>query len=422
MYRTADEGILQDHERRETDALGYAIEALAWLANYCEANPAVPWVKQVDQSFLDAVDTVLQYLDIGSSGPDHAQVAKTLASHLGQWRNDFDPSRHPLAELGRVFKGDPGAHLEYRGPVFTLTMNEVLEGLTIESIVSEWDLADESCALGLLGLATLVLGAIAEVTFLASSASGANLHTELSRVFSKADNRPSLRGQLANLILAGQALAWGCKVEFIPEQSGKTPDWSASDDKAKLWVECTSRQTTVRPMNDHVATQEAIARAWEQKRGKFGERCSPGLISVDVSGLFVSREYGTILKRDSKLLLRHLLHLPSGKDRHVGVYDATKDLDMMIHESHERLMVGVAASALHSAAALKADIRGIVIYHGQEFAVDVPRRAISRPQRGVLVWRGAATDPHFTLALKLAQPALPLPASSQVPPVFAFLV
>src|ERR1035438_1244212 len=290
-FRDADESFLRTYANTEQDTLKYAVESILWLVNeHRTAKHA--WTTALDPSFMDALETLLRYFgdkEVFSAESTLQEVCKGLAN----WRDDLNAMDHPLAQLGRVLRGDPGEHLEYQGPVFLTTVNDVFEGITHEYLVGEWDLTKDGTTL--LGLCAVALAAIAQTCYWATKSQSAHLDTELERLFRKRENREALRGQLANLILAGQALGWGAQVEFISESGASTPDWSIGIDAKKLYVECTSASAQATSFNNADQIRAALARGWNDKKHKFASQFRPGLISCDISRLYVSREHHTVL-------------------------------------------------------------------------------------------------------------------------------
>ncbi len=306
-------GVFLSNGPGDPEPLDYAIRALQWL--YWSKTQDNPHLAHLDQHFMEAVEAVLTFFDAGSNlaAPD---AADRVRQHLAYWRRDLDAAVHPLAQLGRVLRGDPGAHLEYPGPVFLLTFAEVLEGITHEFVVPEWDLNDARSAHTLIALAAIVLSEIAITCYWVLRANGTHLHTELGRLFGPA-NRAALVGQLGNLVLAGQVCGWDCQVDFIPEGDAQTPEWSVTRGARRVLVECTSFERLAEQVNDLPSVRTAITTAWNAKRVKFSGG-DPGIISTDISGLFVSREFGTLLSAD--LWERLDATTPIGHPRHLGVY------------------------------------------------------------------------------------------------------
>lgn len=316
---------LSDPENLEKHTTQYCFAAIEWLSIQCEKKDQ-PWTASVDSEFIEAAKSVVDFLDGKAS---IQQTAQTCKQHLANWRGNLDAAVHPISHLGRVMRGDPGNYLEYKGPLFLTTINEILEGLTYEEIMGEWDLNDEQSARMLMGLGLVAMGTIAQAAFWALKGKGTHLDRELSRIFSKKDNREALRGQLANLDLAGRMAAWGHDVEFVPEADDKTPDWKVVAGGSELWVECTSVDRNIESVNDHSAIGKAVADAWRNKSKKFGGQFAPGVIALDMSGLYVSREYGTVLKKDKDLLLKGEVSIRGGKKRTCGVYAARDDVELM---------------------------------------------------------------------------------------------
>ncbi len=409
---------LDNPANREAQPLDYAILAIHWL--YWARTNNVAQLAAIDAHFLNGLEGVLRYFD--ATDPMEAEEAATVVRHeLAYWRRDLDAGIHPLAQLGRVLGGDPGEHLEYRGPVFLLTFNEILEGITHEEVVEDWDLADENAATTLLSLGTIVLSEIAAAVYWSLKANGQHLNTELTRLFGPA-NRQALVGQLGNLILAGQVASWERQVSFIPEGDAPTPEWSVNCGQRNVFVECTTYQRILVEMNDDERIKDAITTAWNAKRGKFTVQNSPGVISTDTSGIFVSRELGTLLMSDH--CHRIDAPLPDGNVRAIGVYDLRNDWELLQQESMNRQMLGVLASALHSSAAQTAGIQGFMAYQGQQVVVDLVNQVFRIPKRGFLVWRGDPNDPDLLqILVALNQPPVARQvAADRQPPVSIFAV
>jgi hypothetical protein len=122
-----DTTLLDDPANRESRPLDYAITSLQWL--YWKKTQNDANLAAVDQHFMEAIEAVLSFFDAGVQLPAGDAVDR-LRHHLAYWRRDLDAAIHPLSQLGRVLQGDPGDYLEYPGPVFLLTFNEILEGIT----------------------------------------------------------------------------------------------------------------------------------------------------------------------------------------------------------------------------------------------------------------------------------------------------
>jgi hypothetical protein len=396
-----DTALLDDPANRENHPLDYAVRALHWL--YWSKSQDNPQLAHLDQHFMEAVEAVLTFFHAGSNMAA-ADAADGVLQHLAYWRRDLDSAVHPLSQLGRVLRGDPGAHLEYPGPVFLLTFAEVLEGITHEFVVPEWDLNDARSAHTLIALAAIVLSEIAITCYWVLRANGTHLDTELGRLFGPA-NRAALVGQLGNLVLAGQVCGWDCRVDFIPEADVQTPEWSVTRGGRRVLVECTSFERLAEQVNDLPRIRTAITTAWNAKRGKFSGG-DPGIISTDISGLFVSREFGTLLTAD--LWERLDATTPIGHPRHLGVYRLAEDWELLQQESQNRQMLGIIASALYSREAEQRNIRGLMSYQGQQIAVDLVNNVFRIPKRGFLVWRGGLEDDDLNnILIAIHQPATP---------------
>lgn len=220
--------------------------------------------------------------------------------------------------------------------------------------------------------------------------------------------------------MAGHALGWGARIEFIREAGTSTPDWSIGDDLQKLYVECTSARAQAASFNDAEQIRLTLARAWNEKKGKFTSEFRPGLISCDISSLYLSREHQTVLKTD--LLEGVELPLPGGQLRTIGVYHTADDFELLAQESFNRTVIGVLASALHSKDAMEGEIRGFLAYQGQQVLLNTITGRLFRPQRGILAWRGPR-DERFSNAIKLAQPAIPNSVGRRgAPPCYVHLL
>jgi hypothetical protein len=252
-------------------------------------------VREIDPHFLGAVSACLKFADAQSKEQWVGEIIRELAD-LPNWRTNIDHQDHPMAHLGRIINGNPGDDLEYAGPCFLLTIGEVIEGLACPLIMAEWNLNDsQPRAMLFMALVVSCLGSIATTIFWARRGSGGNLNEELRRVFRRKTSREELRGQLANLVLAGQVLSWGHRVDFVAEANAQeTPDWQVRlatlpQNGPQLWVECTSvGRPPFSQMNDTAALRKAVARAWHEKKGKFHGGFRPGIIVLDMSAIFVN--------------------------------------------------------------------------------------------------------------------------------------
>jgi len=396
-----DTALLDDPAHRETDPLDYAIRALHWV--YWARTQNNPNLAPIDEHFMEAIEVVLSFFDQGINLPA-AETAARLCQHLAYWRRDLDAAIHPLAQLGRVLQGNPGDHLEYPGPVFLITFNEILEGITHEFVAPEWNLDHPRSAETFVALAAIVLSEIAVTCYWVVRSNGTQLNTELTRLFGPA-NRNALIGQLGNLVLAGQVCSWDCQVAFIPEGEAPTPEWAVSRGAGRVLVECTSFERVAEQVNDTQSIRTAITTAWNAKRVKFSGG-DPGIISTDISGLFVSREFGTLLSAD--LWERIDATTPAGHPRHLGVYRLAQDWELLQQESQNRQMLGVITSALYSREAEQRNIRGLMSYQGQQVAVDLVNGVFRIPKGGFMVWRGGLDNDDLThILVALHQPATP---------------
>jgi hypothetical protein len=343
---------------------------------------------------------------------------------VAHWRNDInDVQVHPLYQLARVLAGDPGEQLELAGPVFLLSMDDVLEGVAHDYLQDVVAGATDDYVYMVLLLCILVLSIVAEAAFWATRGRGSHLETELSRAVDSKATAEALRGQLATLTLSGTALAWGESVEFIKERKGiATPDFVLRRASASLFVECTTSKRKAAEPNLLEKVSSALAHAWNEKRKKFDRNeYQPGVVTVDLSGLPVDRGIGVHLRTD--LVERRDLVIAAGRTVSVGISHARSDFELMLHESQVRGLVAVAASALNSKFAKDNQILGIYAHYGQNVAVDARSQAIQRPIRGTLYWAGDPRSPEFELALRIAVP----PVSNEVPagrlpPVYVQLV
>jgi hypothetical protein len=413
-----DTAFLDDPANRESRPLDYAIRALHWLcSSHAQNNPQLA---HLDGHFLEAVEAVLTFFD-SEANPAAADSAAQIREHLAFWRRDLDAAAHPLSQLGRVLRGDPGEHLEYPGPVFLLTFAEVLEGITHEFVAPEWDLNDARSARTFIALSAIVLSELAITCYWVQRANGSHLDTELGRLFGPA-NRAALVGQLGNLVLAGQVCGWDCQVDFIPEGDVPTPEWSVTHGGCRVLVECTSYERLAEEVNDAEKIKAAVVTAWNAKRGKFTGQGGPGIISTDISGIVVDREFGTVLA--SNHWRRVDAMTPLGQSRPIGCYELSQDWELLQHESQNRQLLGVMASALYSTDAQQRDIRGLMAYQGQQVVVDLVNDAIRVPKRGLLVWRGHNNDSDLnTVLVSLHQPPVPRPVPPNRPPQLSlFLV
>jgi hypothetical protein len=412
---------------RESDPLRYSLEALQWLHWRQGQKDQPPWVKSLDTKFLTAAGAAVAFFE----GRETLEKAvELIQSNLAQWRGDFKyDAGHPMAQLGKVLAGNPGDHLEFRGPMFLLSYHEVLEGITIEYLTGDWDYKNPVAARIFLGLATVMMGEIAQTCYWAAKGRGSNLNEELERVFGEG-NREALQGQLANLTLAGQVMSWGHPVEFITEPKRKknekadltTPDWVMGDQTGQLYVECTCFKREAEKMNDLQMLTEAISRGWQEKAKKFHDQFTPGVITLDVSSIFLDREFGRHFRRE--LFTAWSLDLPHGRRRDVGAYGLGEDMELLQHESFSRGLLGALASMLHSTEARKRGIKGFLIYQGQQVIVDTLRGSIMLPRRGMLTWRSEDWDePILRKAITLCVPACPLEMPPDIrPPIHLYLV
>lgn len=421
-YRAADEAFLTNLDNRESDALAYAIESLLWLKIQESAKPS--WFKAIDPRFLAAVTFAL---DAVAKEPSQRQgLAAELVKLVAHWRNDLaDAQVHPLYQLARVFDGDPGDFLELKGPVFLLTMDDVLEGIAHEYLNTVVGGASADYEYTVLLLCLLMLSVISEACFWATRGRGSHLETELARAMDSNGTAEALRGQLATLTLSGTALAWGETVEFINERSAEkiaTPDFVLRRASASLFIECTTSKRKAPEPNDMDKVSAALAHAWREKRAKFARpEYQPGVVTVDLSGLPVDRGVGVHLRTD--LVERRDLSIAAGRAVSIGISHARADFELMLHESQVRGMVAVAASALNSRFARDNRIVGIYAHYGQNIAVDARSQAVQRPIRGTLYWAGDPTGPEFELATRMAVPPVSNQVpSGQLPPVFVQLV
>jgi hypothetical protein len=421
-YRSADEKFLSNLDHREQGALAYAVESLLWLKQQEEAG--VPWFRAVDPRFLEAVTLALEAMEaVPEKRPDFVDP---LIAKVAHWRNDIaDAQSHPLYQLASVIDGDPGHFLELGGPVFLLTMDEVLEGIAHDYVRTAVLGASPDYRDTVLLLCVLALSVVCEACFWATHGRGSHLDRELGRALDARGTVQALRGQLATLTLAGNALAWGEVVEFITERSAEkiaTPDFVVRRASTSLYVECTTSQKKTPVPNDVTKIGEAIAHGWHEKRVKFERpEYQPGIVTIDLSGMAIDRGAGIYLR--TELVQRMELVVGTGRSVTIGVSHARNDFELMVHESQARGLIARAASALNSKVAKQCNILGIYAHYGQSIAVDARSRAIQRPVRGTLYWSGETSSPEFDLALRVAiVPVANSVASSRMPPVFVQLV
>jgi hypothetical protein len=226
---------------------------------------------------------------------------------------------------------------------------------------------------------------------------------------------------MANLLLAAQSLSWGDAVEFISEGENKTPDFRIDVDGGSLFVECTSVDRPTEDVDDASLIRRVVAEAWHEKKRKFSRDHCPGVITADISGIYLSREWGTHLRAEH--VRRVDLPVRGHGKRTIGLYNVAGDFDLLARESQTRDLLGLLASALHSADARERGIKGFLAYQGQEVVVDIARGGLRRPQRGVLAWAGAQDDPGLVGAIHLAQPPIPVTVPlGEAPPVYVFFV
>lgn len=409
------ETILRNHNLIEDNARHYYLTGLQWLIAYVERHPEEGWVKALDHSFLSAATTCLEYFRGTGIAPE--RVKYQICKQLAEWRNDInDFAGHPLSQLGRYVQGNPGDRLEIAGPLFRLTIDDILEGFAQEFILQEWR-DDKRSAKILLGLALACIASIAVAIFWAVDGHGSNLDQELTRLAKARHDRSALRGQLANLIIAGQVISWGHQVAFVAEKDGKRPDWqlsAAARAEESIFVECTSVERAVVTMDDRTSLGAAVASAWNDKKVKFVVGFRPGVISIDISSIPVDRGFGRLFNK--AYFSKVKLCLPKGKNRRLMIYDARSDWELMAAESFNRDLLGLLASALHSEIALANQIKGVLIYYGQAVVVDTLHDTIRRPDGGVLAWSGSDHEPTFRLALSLCGP--PNTRAPRTPTVF----
>lgn len=99
-------------------------------------------------------------------------------------------------------------------------------------------------------------------------------------------------------------------------------------------------------------------------------------------------------------------------------------MEMLQHESYSRGLLGLLASLLYSREARERDIKGFLVYQGQQVIVDTVRHVMMLPRRGVLAWRSEDWDePLLRKAVCLCVPACPKEVPPAVrPPVHVYLV
>ncbi len=391
---------LEEPGNREVHPLDYGVLSLHWLYwAWAEHNPHLA---HLDPHFMEAVEVVILFFD-GKTNLPGAEAADRLRHHLGFWRRDFNPPVHPLSQLGRVLQGHPGEFLAYPGPFFLLTFNEVLEGITHECVVPEWDLNDHRTAHFFIALAAVVLSEFAITCYWVLRTNGQHLDTALQRLFGPA-NREALVSQLGNLVLAGQVCGWGNHVDFIPEGDTPTPEWSVTNGARRVFVECASYERLSEQVNDDQRMRTAIRTAWNAKHVKFTGQTEPGVIATDVSGVFVNGEFGALVPSDHYRRLH--VSTPTGAGLHLGVYVLPDDWELSQQEAQNRPMLGVIASALYSGDARRRNIQGFLAYQGQQIVVDMIHDVLRIPRRGFFVWRGERNDPELErILVSLHQPA-----------------
>ncbi|MGO8899275.1 MAG: hypothetical protein ACLQU5_13155 [Isosphaeraceae bacterium] len=410
--------LLDEPNNREANPLDYGITAIQWL--YWSWSHGNAQLRHLHPAFMEAIEALILYFDDGAAHPA-TETAKRLQHHLAFWRNDLDATVHPLSQLGRVVSGDPGDSLEYPGPVFLLTVDEIFEGITHEYVVGEWDLADPGPAHMLIALALLAISEIAMTCYWVLKGEGTHLDTELRRLFGPG-NREALIGQLGNVVLAGQVCGWQNRVEFMTEGDHPTPEWVIRRGGRSLFIECTSYKRNAELVNDEKPIRDAIVTAWREKRGKFTPAYSPSVISTDISGLSISREFGTLLM--PSLCRRIEMATPTGLPRHLAAYDLRYNWELLQQESQNRHLLGVIASALYSSRAHDNGICGFMAYQGQQILVDLVNDTFRVPKRGFLVWKGEIEDADMEhLLVSLNQPAhrREVPVGVR-PPLSIFLV
>src|SRR5690242_2154866 len=127
-----DTGLLDEPNNREANPIDYGITAIQWL--YWSWSHGNAQLQNLHPAFMEAIEALILYFDDGAALPP-TETATRLRHLLAFWRNDLDAANHPLSQLGRVVRGDPGDYLEYPGPVFLLTLDEIFEGITHEYVV-----------------------------------------------------------------------------------------------------------------------------------------------------------------------------------------------------------------------------------------------------------------------------------------------
>lgn len=212
-------------------------------------------------------------------------------------------------------------------------------------------------------------------------------------------------------------------MDFITEGDAATAEWSVTSGACRLLVECTSYERLDEQVNNDQRINGALATAWNAKREKFPPgQAEPALISTDISGVFVSREFGTLFRSDfwSRLDAVTPLRYP----RPVGCYDLAQDWELLQQESQNRQMLGVISSALYSGDAMQRNIRGLMAYQGAAGRRGPRQRTFRVPKRGFLVWRGPINDPDLRqILVALHRPATPRPVpAGVVVPLSLFLV
>jgi len=429
-FRTADERYLLNLDNRENNAFAYALEVLLWLKNQEETCQIPPWFKNMDQNYLNAVTELLKiFLPAPNFPTINVNTAHELAEKIIIWRlgsNNLpanSTSEVSFEQLEQVLNGFPGNDLDFCGPYFFLTIDQIFNGLQYECQRKDYKIELEIYRRMLLRLCLVVLSLIAEICFWATRGKGAQLEKELGRALSSSGTAKALRGQFATLALAGTAFAWGEQVEFIDEKAGvKTPDFVIRRACHSLFVECTTSQINETKPNNLEQIRKSIARGWLEKSKKFSEdKYRPGLVTIDLSGSPIDRFAGVNIS--TGLVNRVNIPIAVGRTISIGIYDAISDFELMTHECQNHGLIAVAARALHSKIAQDNHILGIYVHYGQNIIVNAIDGAIYRPIRGILYWSGDLASEEFKMAICVAIP----PVSNQIPehiipPIFIKLV
>lgn len=130
-------------------------------------------------------------------------------------------------------------------------------------------------------LAVMALGVIGKALFfLDDPIPKGQLRNELLRF---ANDPKQLIGNFFLFYLVGLLASQKCKVDFVMEESGKTPDLKISDGPSFYFIEANARQPC-RPIDDVKSQHRQIKALIEEKLPKFSEvQYRPGIIAGEVS-------------------------------------------------------------------------------------------------------------------------------------------